>query len=131
MTRLGLAAMILVGVLITSACTQDGGPAFVPPLAQRRTMLPAEPTAIAAGATAAEVGLATSKALFRRAPAVVLVGEGDQAELPMAAESAIRLGVPLLLTPGAGDSEPLRAELARLNPKSLVTIGAGAAKWAE
>ena len=131
MTRPGWAAMILVGVLITSACTKDGDPTFVPPPAQRRTMIPAEPTVVAAGSTAAEVGLATSKALFRHSPAVVLVGEANPAELPKAAESAIRLGVPVLLTPVQGDGEPLRAELTRLNPKSLVTIGPEAAKWAQ
>jgi hypothetical protein len=126
-----LTAIILAGVLVTSACTKDAAPTFVQPPAQRRTMLPAEATVIAAGSTSAEVGLATSKALFRHSPVVVLVGEQNQAELPKAAETAIRLGVPLLLTPGEGNSEPLRAELTRLQPRSLVTIGPEAAKWAQ
>ncbi|GIH08860.1 hypothetical protein Rhe02_69270 [Rhizocola hellebori] len=98
---------------------------------QLRTAVPAEATLVAAGATAAEVALATSRVLFRRAPAVVLLGEENQAELPKAAESAIRMGVPLLLTPSAGDGGPLRTELVRLQTGSLVTIGAQAAKWAQ
>jgi hypothetical protein len=61
-----------------------------------------------------------------------LVGEANPAELPQAAESAAKLGVPVLLTPSeGGDGGPLRAELARLNPGSLVTVGPEAARWAQ
>jgi hypothetical protein len=132
-----LVSLVLVGCTAdpdTPAPTATAAPTPTPtpaPLApESRTVLPAEATAIAAGTGAAELSLATSALLFRDAPAVVLVGEADAAGLTAAGSTAIKLGVPLLLTPRAGDAAPLLAELRRLAPRTVVAVGSAATRWA-
>jgi hypothetical protein len=51
------------------------------------------------GTGAAELALATSRALYRRAPAVVLASEDDETAIGQAASTSLELGVPLLLAP--------------------------------
>lgn len=83
------------------------------------------------GATASELALATSELLYDSSPAVVLVADGDVDDLVPAAQRAVALGVPLLLTPSHGDSPTLRAELARLKPDAVQTFGSAAQEWAQ
>src|SRR4051795_680809 len=135
--RRALAAML--GVLVATAGTAAGalwrGPEPAPggDPAQTATMLPASETSVVAGTTAGELALGTSRALYQRAPAAVLVGEDDEASLPAAGATAVRLGVPLLVTPTAGataDAGALRAELGRLAVRTVVPVGASATHWA-
>ncbi|HEX6873543.1 MAG TPA: hypothetical protein VF163_20790, partial [Micromonosporaceae bacterium] len=153
---------IAVCLLLVTGCTADPAgsppagptPSPAPAAPTSRTVLPDQATTVIEGATAAELAVATSRALFREAPAVVLVADGDEASQAAAAEAAVRLGVPLLLTPSSHDTEAeagqrspgpgapspstsaapgagaaLRAELTRLHPQTLVTFGDLAARW--
>jgi hypothetical protein len=108
----------------TSAPPSPSGPSA-------RTAMPADATAVVAGTGAVELAVATSRALFRHAPAVVLAGEGDNAAGTRGEAVAVELGVPLLPAPRdakAGDG--VRAELKRLAPRTVVTVGDAAAAWA-
>ncbi len=69
-----------------------------------------------------------SEALFTASPVAVLVDAGDTGALPTAADHATDLGVPLLLTSGAGTTAdgPLAAELVRLGTTDVLAIGAAA-----
>ena len=96
-----------------------------------RTAMPAGATTVVAGTGTAALAVATSRALFRHAPAVVLAGEGDNAATARGEAVAVELGVPLLPAPRdakAGDA--VRAELKRLAPRTVVTVGVAAAAWA-
>jgi len=133
-------ALAVVGVIWTAGCTSEPpsvqktappAPTSTPPSAQTRTALPTEATTVVEGANAADLALATSRALYQQAPAVVLAGISDGAGLNGAIPTARNLGVPLLLTPDDASGTPaLRAELDRLGTKTIVTIGAGAYRWA-
>jgi hypothetical protein len=86
---------------------------------------------VVAGTGAVELAVATSRALFRHAPAVVLAGEGDNAATARGEAVAVELGVPLLPAPRdakAGDG--VRAELKRLTSRTVITVGDAAAAWA-
>jgi len=136
----------LAGVLLIAGCTADpvapaptdipaSTPAPTPTLVQplSRTALPSDDTTVVAGTGAADLALATSRALFVSSPAVVLVGADDGAGLARATSTAVALGVPLLLTPvsnSAGASEDLRTEVRRLEPQTMVTVGDRATGWA-
>ncbi len=137
---------ILACVLLAAGCTGDPGASgdslptptsSIPTAAndqpEPRAALPTSMTSVVDGATPAALALATSLALFVHSPAVVLAAEDDGASQTRAATTAIDLGVPLLLTPsgtGAGATE-LTAELTRLAPNSVVTVGAAATAWAQ
>jgi hypothetical protein len=95
--------------------------------------MPKAEITVVAGTTAAQLALATSRALYQRAPAAVLVAEDDEASLPEADATAVKLGVPLLVTPKAGavtETSKLHAELARLALQTVVPVGASATSWA-
>ncbi|KQQ09808.1 hypothetical protein, partial [Rathayibacter sp. Leaf296] len=124
---LGLTVMPVLPLL--SACTpgtDDGDRQSDSPERPRTTTAaPAGPVVLAADA------LATSAALFRQAPLVV-VAEEAPASVPLAAQLAITWGVPLLVWPTAeyvasttADPEPgpLDAELARLGAARVVAVG--------
>jgi hypothetical protein len=140
--RRALAAAMLVSVLAATGCSAvrelRGGSeaASSQGESQTTTAQPKAETTVVPGTTAAQLALATSQALYQRASAVVLVGEDDQASLPEAASAAVRLGVPLLVTPraaAAGASptagEDVRAELGRLAVRTVVPFGASATAW--
>ncbi|HEX7746812.1 MAG TPA: hypothetical protein VF462_16325, partial [Micromonosporaceae bacterium] len=93
---------------------------------QTGTALPAQATTVLTAAGAAQLAVATSRALYRRAPVVVLVGDDDEASLAAGTSTAVKLGVPLLLSPrqGAADPGELRAELGRLAVRTVLPVGA-------
>jgi hypothetical protein len=134
--RAALAA-VLATVLGSTGCTGDqalwrsSGQNPAPGRAQTATALPEQATTVLGAAGAARLAIATSRALYRQAPAVVLVGEDDEASLAGATATAVKLGVPLLLTPrsGAADSGELGTELDRLAVRTVVPVGESAARW--
>ncbi|MGE5156393.1 MAG: hypothetical protein ACM3JP_02730, partial [Betaproteobacteria bacterium] len=94
--------------------------------------LPQSDTVIARGASAADLAISTSQALFQQTPAVVLVGETDEASMAAGARTATKLGVPLLLTPAEAVTDAgaaLRTELTRLAPRTVITVGPQATAW--
>jgi len=143
----------LLGLLLVAGCTGDRQPEPDPADAVR-TVLPEAETTVAEGTGAVDLAVAASQALYLGSPAVVLVGEGDAEALPRAVEVAVDLGVPLLVTPAAGEpaapvQEPARAaepatdptagpapsdgvlaEIQRLGARAVITAGAAAAQWA-
>lgn len=123
---------------------------------QPRTSPPDAEVTVLAGDRPGALAIGTSRALYDGSPVVVLAGEDDPDGQAEAAERAVALGVPLLLTPppdglpatgaadptgtadppatGAADPGDPRAtelgdELARLGPATVVTFGAGPARW--
>ena len=90
--------------------------------------MPADATTVIEGASAAILAVATSSALFRNAPAVVLAGADDKQSQADAAGVAVKLGVPLLLVAAPG--EGLKAEIDRLGPSTIVALGEAATAWA-
>ena len=134
------AVAALACAIVLGGCTLGAGAPEVKPSATSSSAqptpevaMPPEPTTVVPGDTAVELAIATSRALYRHAPTVVLVAEDDHGGLTEATAKAVSLGVPLLVTP-AGD-EPsmhaqLRDELQRLAPRQLVTVGDAAARWA-
>ena len=130
---LGLTVLPVLPLL--SACTpgtDDGDRQSDSPERPRTTTAaPAGPVVLAADA------LATSAALFRQAPLVV-VAEDAPTSVLLAAQLAITWGVPLLVEPAAPSTgatppgtpeaqsaqSPLVSELARLGATRLVTVGA-------
>lgn len=130
-------AAAIAGVLLLSGCTAGSAtpgktatPTPTPSQAQARTALPSQDTTVVDAESAAALALATSRALYLHAPAVVLAGDGDDASTAEATSTATELGVPLLLTPAGGDAAALRTELQRLAPRTLVTVGEAATRWA-
>jgi hypothetical protein len=97
---------------------------------QPRTILPGDEVSVLAGDPAA-LAIATSRALYDESPVVLLAGADDPAGQADAAEAAVEVGVPVLLTPPpAGEAAPLREELARLGAEAVSTFGDGPAEWA-
>jgi hypothetical protein len=94
-----------------------------PPDPESQTRLPADDVVILTDDDAGELALRMSRLLFDRAPVVVLT-DPQQATTTVA-----DMGVPLLLTPD-DDGAVLRAELARLEVETLLTVGDTAADWA-
>ena len=147
MPRLRAHIALLLGVLLVTGCTPSPEPTVDPTPSvnefQSRTALPEGGTTVVDGDSAAALAAATSKAIFQSAPAVVLVADDAEAELERAGTAAADLGVPLLLAPTApiptvtpGPSGPVGdldsgtlAELTRLQPRTIVTVGDGASTW--
>lgn len=122
---------------------------------QPSTSLPTQQTTIIEGAGPAAMALATSRALFDRAPVVALASEDDLAGQQRASELSDEVGGPLLLVPAgsggttAGPTDPatgtssgedpenaaaraaLEEELRRLGPAAVVPFGDAATGWAE
>jgi hypothetical protein len=146
----------LLGLLLVAGCTGDRRPEPDPVDAAVRTVLPEAEATVAEGTGAVDLAVAISQALYLGSPAVVLIGEGDTEALPRAAEVAVDLGVPLLVTPAAGEpaspideparaaepaagptaaptlapSEGVLAEIQRLGARAVITAGVTAAQWA-
>ena len=83
---------------------------------------------------AVPLAAATSAALFRTAPVVVLAADGDADGQAGAASAAVALGAPLLLAPTAEsdamDTPAVADEVRRLAPQALLAVGGGAQEWA-
>jgi hypothetical protein len=146
MARLRAYVALLLGALLVTGCTPSPEPTVDPTPVnqfQSRTALPEGGTTVVEGASAAALAAATSKAIFQSAPAVVLVADDAEPDHERAGKAAVALGVPLLLAPSAltptvtpgpsgpvGDLDPgTLAELTRLQPRTIVTVGDGASKW--
>lgn len=130
---------LIACLLLSAGCTSERGLWRGPASAnkadadQSGPVLPKAETMVVAGAEAAELALATSRALFSHAAAVVLVGEEDAASLAAGSSAAVKLGVPLLLTPragAAGGADAIRVEIGRLAVRTVVPVGAPATTWA-
>lgn len=137
--RAALAVVLACGLAAT-ACTSEKGlwrsPASATnqDAAQAGAVLPKEATTVVSARTAAELALATSRTIYRTAPAVVLVAENDAPSLADGSARAIQLGAPLLLTPrsgSAGGADQLRAEVDRLGARTVVAVGDPATAWAQ
>lgn len=96
-----------------------------------------------AGADGVALAVSASRALFDRAPLVVVTADADASRQAEAATVAVALRVPLLLAPGrpgtsgpgtpTDDATPDGAttqELRRLGPTAVLAVGAPAAAWA-
>jgi hypothetical protein len=155
------AALPTVILLALAGCAPE--PVPPPPPAGRATDVvhvgvPTVATAVLAIDDPAALAVATSRALFATAPAVVLAAPADVAT---AAGTAQRLGIPLLVTPAdaapaaapgpatagsptlvppapasagaagaVADPAGIRGELTRLGARATLTIGDAAARWA-
>ena len=92
---------------------------------------PTEPATVLAPVAPVPLAAATSAALYKSAPVVVLAADGDAAAQAGAASAAVALGAPMLLTPAdPADTPVVSAEIARLAPKSLLAVGKAAQDWA-
>src|SRR5690606_33366311 len=129
--RLAVVAVLLG--LLTAGCGTAGYPTRATPSTPdpaADVATPREPTLVLDAATPAELSLATSRALFDRAPVVALAGETDHAGQRAAAELA-DAGVPLLLLPDrTAERTRLTDELRRLDPVAVVPYGAAAERFA-
>jgi hypothetical protein len=101
----------------------------VPPPEIARVTAPDAPTVLGIDDPAA-LAVATSVALYTSAPVVVLAAADDPPAQEAAVPASRRLGVPMLLTPPDGDPAGVGPELARLGASTVLTVGAGAARWA-
>src|SRR5262245_32875827 len=157
--RYAIALAVFAAVMLTAGCTSHPAPTPTvtptsPVRGQARTAMPAAPTTVVPGSSAAELAIATSHALFISAPAVVLAALDEPAAIAKGATTATGLGVPLLLSP-ASPARPspspvpspappaapsasaapmiadpaLQAELGRLAAQTVVTVGNGAAAY--
>ena len=130
--------MLLVAGVVLGGCTAEqvhSGPAGSGPTAagpaRPETGAPADPVTLLAPTDPVPLAAATSAALFRAAPVVVLAAAGDPGGQAGAASAAVALGAPMLLAPAAGgDGGPVTAEVGRLRPQALLAVGAGAQEWA-
>ncbi|MGH3727429.1 MAG: hypothetical protein ACRDTU_01600 [Micromonosporaceae bacterium] len=124
--------IVLVASLLLSACSTavDSDAART-----SHVRVPAEHTTVHHGTADLELAVAASRALYRASPAVVLAADGEHDRQAEAASVAVRLGVPMLLTPGAGapsgNGEAVRTEVRRLAPATVVAFGKSATRWAK
>jgi hypothetical protein len=85
---------------------------------------PDGPLTVVADADPVAAAGAVSRALFNRAPVVVVARDGDRPGTLLAASAAVGLGVPLLLEPaGGGAADVLAAELDRLGTEAVLAVG--------
>ncbi|WP_214365661.1 hypothetical protein [Pseudonocardia sp. H11422] len=123
--RAGTITAAVVGLLLSGCTTEPAQPTEVAP----QLKVPGDRTTVLAGDDAALLAVSTSEALYDSAPVVVLAADGDVAGQARGASLAVALGVPLLVTPSAGDGAAVRAELKRLDPRAVLTVG-NAVTWA-
>jgi hypothetical protein len=132
-------AVVLASSLAATGCTSEKAlwrspaSAIGQDQAQAGPVMPRDATTVISGRTATDLAVATSRTIYRSAPAVVLVAENDAPSLAEGVSTAVELGVPLLLTPRSGAAsaaEPLRTEVDRLGARTVVTVGEPATAWA-
>src|SRR5947209_3030608 len=122
-----LVPAVLALVLLAGGCTSF---AHDPPTAAARagqvvTSDPDRTPTVIGDGDAAAAAVSASRALFDRAPVVVVVRAGDRAATLLGASAAVGLGVPLLVDPGGG-SGTLAGELDRLGAATVLAVGAPA-----
>jgi hypothetical protein len=140
-------SVILVVLLALSACTSGEAETSRSPKASTthaaarggesaEVAAPHGATTVLDAAPGEDSTIATSAALFRRAPAVVVATEGDRAATRSAASLATRLGAPVLLAPAADsphrthDASAVRREVDRLGAGAVLATGTDAARFA-
>lgn len=115
-----------------AACTV---PAPEPDAASTTTESPASTADVAAPSRKTTVlnappgaasAIAVSAQLFRSAPAVVVVTEGDATSTATGSDLAVDLGVPVLSAPEGAPSDALWRELDRLSPDAVLAVDARA-----
>ena len=121
------AGAVLAGCTATEAIREETS-------AMPRLGGPSEPATVLASTAPVPLAVATSAALYSSAPVVVLAADGDAGGQAGAASAAVKLGAPMLLTPGAS-ADPAQAtavadEVARLGPQALLAVGQAAQEWA-
>ncbi|WP_258723727.1 hypothetical protein [Cellulomonas sp. NS3] len=134
--RPGRAALALVAagaVVALAACTADPSPrpsrtdgASASPSSERlaaQAQAPGAPVTLVPDGAPEAVALATSRALFTAAPAVVLAPADDARAVLLAGSAAVRLGAPVLLTGAGAPDADLAAELERLGTHAALTLG--------
>jgi hypothetical protein len=96
------------------------------PVAQAAELVsPTSDTTVLDTAPGAGSAIAVSSLLFRHAPVVVVVAEGDPAGVATAAAVAPRVGAPVLVLPHTGQ-EAVTRQIARLSPSAILAAGAAA-----
>jgi hypothetical protein len=115
-----------VALVLLAGCTGSDDPAGGADRdsdpAQVVTGAPDAPRSLIPDADPVAAAVSTSRALFRSSPVAVVAGRDDPAGQLLGAESAIGLGVPLLLA--AGDAgEVVTAELDRLGVRTVLAVG--------
>jgi hypothetical protein len=138
------ACAMAAALLVLAGCT--GGPprATLPPTMTSTKVKPPNRSADVAAPRAATTvldvtpgaaaAIATSAALFRSAPVVLVATEADPAGTATAAALAERLGAPVLLAPATKSpqrTEALAREVARLAPDAVLAVGTDAARAAQ
>lgn len=127
-------AVVAAGALVAlAACTADPSPrpsrtggASASPSAERlaaQAQAPGAPVTLVPDGAPEAVALATSRALFTAAPAVVLAPADDARAVLLAGSAAVRLGAPVLLTGAGAPGADLTAELERLGTRAALTLG--------
>ncbi|MFC5994072.1 hypothetical protein ACFQE5_07585 [Pseudonocardia hispaniensis] len=114
----------MILAVLTAGCARHTAAPQAPQLRD-----PGERPVVVTGADAAELAVATSAALYRRAPVVVLAAHDDVEGQARSASLAVALGVPALVTPVGDPGGPVRDELRRLGATVVLTVGT-AADWA-
>jgi hypothetical protein len=106
-----------------ASATADPVPVVVPV----ETRSPGEPVTLVADADPETTALAASRALYVRAPTVVLAPVNDIGAELTGASAAVGLGVPLLLTGGTVVAADITVELDRLGADVVLAVGSAAA----
>jgi len=91
------------------------------------TAAPESSRTLIADADPVAAAVSTSRALYASSPVAVLVPADDPAAVLLGADSAVGLGVPLLLG-GNGSADALAPELDRLGVQAVLAVGADAAE---
>ncbi|WP_141372679.1 hypothetical protein [Cellulomonas cellasea] len=126
--------MAVGAVVALAACTADPAPgpsrtdgasaSASPERLAAQAQAPGAPVTLVPDGAPEAVALATSRALFTTAPAVVLAPADDARAVLLAASGAVRLGAPVLLTGAGVPDADLTAELERLGARAALTLGA-------
>ena len=131
--------MVLVGALLVFAGQQDAPPAAHRTATASRTATPSPvptpapvatlhaPDAVATvlpAGDALSAALEASAAVFASAPVAVVAPADDEAAVLTGASAAVAVGAPMLLTSTAKANRAVRAELARLDPRAVLVVGA-------
>jgi hypothetical protein len=123
-----LAAAVLAAGLVT--IVQVAGSSQQPAVAMRvRSEQPAAGVKVLAGSPAS-TSAELARELLARAPAVIVAGAADPAQLAATAAVARRHHAPLLLSPArdnATDTTSLRAAIRSLHPVAVLAVGLSAA----
>ncbi|MFC4852782.1 hypothetical protein [Actinophytocola glycyrrhizae] len=121
--------MLVAVVAALAACTTPAaGPSATtePPELTAEVTPPQGKTTVLDAPPGVGAAIAVSAQLFRRAPLVVVVAEGDAKGMATASAVAGKAGAPVLLAAPGPARDPLRRELARLSPRAIVAVGGAA-----